>query len=279
MPPRKLNTANLDEVDDLVKQTADAVSLFADDDGDFLKVVALDLIDPNPNQPRRSFDPADLDDLARSIAAVGVIQPILVTRVGDRYQLIAGERRVRASRLAGKTSIKAVVTRSASPSVVALVENIQRADLNALELAAGVRSMLDHHATQREVARLLGKSDSFVSRALKLLDLPAAILEEYPEQSGQVSINAMFEIAEAPRALQGELWQRAKEGAPIKALRAVRRDTAPPPRSTTPAPILRTLPKVAKGLAALDAAALNEAEVDALQALRDQIDALLRHRR
>jgi len=277
MPPRKLNTSNLDDVDDLVQQTADTVSLFADDDGDILKVIALDLIDPNPRQPRKTFDEGELGDLAASIASVGVIQPILVTRAGQRFQLIAGERRVRASRLAGKTTIKAVVTRTANPSVAALVENIQRADLNALELADGIRSMLENAATQRDVARLIGKSDTFVSRTLKLLDLPGAIRDDYPNHAGRVGINAMFEIAEAPKAHQMALWERAKGGAPIKELRAARKDAAPATPTAT-AKITKAVAKFAEGLAALEPETLDDGQVTALKALRDQIDALLNRR-
>lgn len=284
MPPRKLNTSNLDEVDDLVQQTADAVGLFAEDDGDILKIVPLDRIDPNPHQPRGVFDPEDLADLAASIEAVGVIQPILVARAGDRYRLIAGERRVRASRMAGKTTIKAVVTKSANPAVVALVENIQRADLNALELAGGVRAMLENRATQREVARLIGKSDTYVSRALKLLDLPPAIRDEYAGHAKRVSVNAMFEIAEADPRQQAALWERAKGGAPIKALRALRKDGGTDGGDGTgapaPAPALsKAFATVAKELAKLDAGALDDAQVGALKALRDRIDALLKRRR
>lgn len=275
MPPRKLNTSNLDDVDDFVQQTADAVSLFADDNGDILKIIPLDQIDPNPHQPRTVFDPDELRDLADSIASVGVIQPILVSRVGDRFQLIAGERRVRASQLAGKGSIKAVVTRSANPAVVALIENIQRADLNALELASGVRAMLESHATQRDVARLIGKSDSYVSRALKLLDLPRIIRDDYPLHARRVSINAMFEIAEASSDLRMDLWERAKGGAPIKTLRAVRRENASPTRARSVGPAAGVIVKMTRDLATLDREALDEERLTALGALRAQIDALL----
>lgn len=136
------------------------------------------LVDPNPNQPRRSFDEAALKELAQSISAVGVLQPIIVCPAGERYVIIAGERRYRASRLAGLEEIPAIVRdwdRQARLEA-ALIENLQRDDLNPVEEAMGVRQLMDETGlTQEKAAERLGKSRSALANLLRLLNLPESV--------------------------------------------------------------------------------------------------------
>jgi ParB family chromosome partitioning protein len=143
--------------------------------------VDVDDIEPNPHQPRQIFDPEAVAELTKSVREHGVLQPLLVTRVHDgdtSYQLIAGERRWTAAKLAGLTTVP-VVIKEASPQQmleIALVENIQRADLNSLEEAEAYRHLvLDFHLSQEQVAAKVGKSPAAVSNSLRLLGLSDAV--------------------------------------------------------------------------------------------------------
>jgi ParB family chromosome partitioning protein len=141
--------------------------------------IEIDLISPNPDQPRRTFDEETLDELAASIRELGIIQPLSLRDAGDgTYQIIAGERRWRAARLAGLSSVPAYV-RTASDSEVtemALIENIQREDLNAIEVALGFRKLLDtYNLTQDRLSERLGKKRATIANHLRLLKLPAEI--------------------------------------------------------------------------------------------------------
>jgi ParB family transcriptional regulator, chromosome partitioning protein len=140
--------------------------------------IALARIRPNPYQPRRHMDLAGLEELAASIREHGVLQPVLVTEVLDGYQLIAGERRVRASRLAGLERIPALVRQLADRDQleVALVENVQRSDLDPIEEALAYRQLIDEFGlTQERVAERVGKARATVANTLRLLDLHADV--------------------------------------------------------------------------------------------------------
>jgi len=130
---------------------------------------------PNPHQPRQAMDEAKLHELAASIREHGVIQPIVVTRAGEAYQIVAGERRWRAARLAGLTHVPVFVKETTPQQMLemALVENIQRADLNPLEEAEAYAHLMNEFGlTQEEVARKVGKSRAAVANTLRLLKLP-----------------------------------------------------------------------------------------------------------
>ncbi len=145
---------------------------------DEVRMLPIRLIDPNPEQPRRNFDPAALEELAASIRAVGVIQPIIVAPAGERYTIIAGERRYRASRLAELEEIPAIVRQwdAQRRMEAALIENLQRDDLNPIEEAAGVRQLMDEGGmTQEKVAERLGKSRPAVANLLRLLTLQPSV--------------------------------------------------------------------------------------------------------
>jgi ParB family chromosome partitioning protein len=149
--------------------------------------VAIELIRPNPEQPRRAFSAEDLAELAASIRGRGVLQPILVRPVAGQeksYQIIAGERRWRAAQQAGLRAIPALVRDLADQEVmeVALIENIQRADLNALEEARGYETMAQRfNRSPDAIAKVVGKSRSHVSNTLRLMRLPGAVQSHIEE--------------------------------------------------------------------------------------------------
>ena len=139
----------------------------------------VDDIVPNPDQPRKRFSQPELEELAASIQALGVLQPLTVRRRNGGWELVAGERRLRAARLAGLAQVPclSVQTDSQSSSLLALVENLQRRDLDFWEEALALRRLLDtYHLSQEEVARRLGKSQSAVANKLRLLKLPSDVL-------------------------------------------------------------------------------------------------------
>ena len=141
--------------------------------------IAISQIEANPNQPRREFAPEALQELANSISQLGIVQPITLRKIADdRYQIIAGERRWRASQLAGLTSIPAYIKTIDDENVMemALVENIQREDLNSIEIALAYQKLMEKSGmTQEKVSERVGKSRSAVTNYLRLLKLPAQV--------------------------------------------------------------------------------------------------------
>ncbi len=141
--------------------------------------IPLDRITPNPDQPRSSFDEEALDELASSIRELGIIQPISLRKTGpDSYQIIAGERRFRAASRAGLTTVPAYI-RTASDSELtemALIENIQREDLNPVEIALTFRKLIDQYSlTQEQLSERIGKKRATIANFLRLLNLPAQV--------------------------------------------------------------------------------------------------------
>ena len=145
------------------------------------RLVPIEQISPNPEQPRKRFDPEDLNDLANSIKEKGVIQPLIVRRRADgTFEIVAGERRWRASQMAKLHELPVIVREFTDVEVleVAIIENIQRADLNSIEEAAGYRQLMDRFGhTQEKMAEALGKSRSHIANLLRLLNLPDSVLE------------------------------------------------------------------------------------------------------
>lgn len=144
-----------------------------------LRTIPLEMIEPNPRQPRDTFDQQSLAELAQSLQTVGLLQPIVVrARDGDRFQIVAGERRLRAAQLAGFREIKAIIRHTGDDQVLteALVENLHRVDLNALEQAAAYRQLLDDFSfTHEQLAARIGKSRSAITNTLRLLSLSAEL--------------------------------------------------------------------------------------------------------
>jgi len=146
---------------------------------DEIMKLPIRLVDPNLDQPRRAFDEAALSELAQSIASVGVIQPIIVCKNGERYTIIAGERRYRAARMAGLEEIPAIVRdwEKQARLEAALIENLQRADLNPIEEAMGVKQLMEETGfTQEKAAERLGKSRPALANLLRLLTLPENVI-------------------------------------------------------------------------------------------------------
>ncbi len=141
-----------------------------------IKYIQVDKIRPNPYQPRKFFEQSALEELASSIREHGLIQPITVRVIGDAYQLIAGERRLKASRLIGLEKIPSVITEVSNQdsAVLALIENLQRKDLNFIEESQAYYDIMkDHGYTQQQLAKSIGKNQSTVANKLRLLKLPS----------------------------------------------------------------------------------------------------------
>ncbi len=137
--------------------------------------ISLDLIDPNPFQPRREFDPDKLAELTESIKLHGVMQPVVLRKLGERFQLVAGERRCRAAKAADLSEIPAVVREYTDRELLelAIVENLQREDLNPIEEALAYDQMMSQLSlTQEEVSLRVGKSRPYIANTIRLLQLP-----------------------------------------------------------------------------------------------------------
>lgn len=153
---------------------------FGEESGEGVKTLRISMIDPKADQPRKNFEPEALAQLADSIAANGVLQPILVRQTGERYEIIAGERRFRGAKLAGLGEIPAIVVEADDLTAAryALIENLQREDLNPYEEAVAYdRLMKEFGLSQEEIAGQLGKSRSAVANSLRLLDLPDEVVK------------------------------------------------------------------------------------------------------
>lgn len=190
---------------------------------DNIRRVRLTDVEPNKNQPRKRFDEAEIQNLADSIREHGLIQPITVRSITDgRYQIVAGERRWRACKMAGVSEIPIIVKELSDEETakIALIENVQREDLNPIEEATAYKQLMEQYgATQEEVARLVGKSRSVIANAVRLLNLPEKVQDMLRTNSISVghakalaAINdEEFMIEVAKRAAEGLLTVRAIE--------------------------------------------------------------------
>lgn len=249
---------------------------------DFRQMFEVDLerVFPRADQPRRHFDEGELQSLAASIMARGVLQPILVRKRAegdDDYEIVAGERRWRASRLAGKDRIRAIIV-DGDAAEIALIENMQRVDLTALEEAAGIQALMDSHGyAQGQVAEILGRSRVRVNETLRILSLPADILACLTSDNA-VPRSTLLQIArEEDPVLQRKLWEQARSGAGEKAIRAAR----PRARHTQPtqagARFLDSATRLSRALppANIIQLSLSDQQRRELAALRDLLDSLL----
>ena len=167
---------NLDALIPLtINQNDNEVTVGAQDEID------INLIDPNPRQPRTVFDPEALQELVASIKEIGILQPPVVRKVGARYELIMGERRLRAAKLAGLTQIPVIIRQTPNNELLreALIENIHRSQLNALEEGAAYSQLLnDFNCTQDELAKKLGRSRTVITNTMRLLNLPTSVQQK-----------------------------------------------------------------------------------------------------
>ena len=205
-----------------------------------VSMISITELDRNPDQPRRDFDEEALQTLAESIKEAGVLQPLLVVEKEGRYRIVAGERRFRAARIAGLEAVPCII-RDFSPEEqmeAALIENIQREDLNAIEEAAAVRQLMDSCGyTQEKAAKRLGKSRPAVANLLRLLTLPKDVQDAV--SAGKLSAgharvlagleNEEIQIALAEKAIREGLSVRALEKLAVKPEQPVKEKPQPRP--------------------------------------------------
>jgi len=202
--------------------------------------IPLDKVTPNRRQPRTQFDPEGLSELAASIRQHGVLQPIVVSREGDAYELVAGHRRVLAARLAGRTTIPAVVRDDVEDRLeLALVENLQRTDLNAIEAARAYKLLMEtYDLTQEQVAERLGKSRSAVANTLRTLSAPQPLQDAVLEgRIGEGHLRALLPLplSDALSALATVLAR----GLSVREAEALARKMVHPTRRRSGRPRLR----------------------------------------
>ena len=202
--------------------------------------VPIELVGPNPRNPRRSFAEAELGDLAQSIREHGIVQPVVVRPAGGgRYEIIAGERRWRAAQRAGLTDIP-VIIRDVDDRValeLAIIENVQRADLNPVEEALGYQQLIDeHNYTQADLGQVIGKSRSHVANTLRLLKLPEPIRDMLVDGSLSAGHARTLVTAEDPSTLARRI---VDEGLSVRQAEALAQEPARGPgemRRSAPAP-------------------------------------------
>lgn len=215
-----------------------------------LQEMDIYLIDTNEGQPRKTFDKEKLEELAESVKLHGVVQPIVVRRMGERYSIIAGERRYRAARMAGLATVPVVVRDMDEMQAreVALIENIQRENLNPIEEAAAIKSLMDlHDLTQEEVSKRISKSRPAVSNTIRLLSLPEEVQDMVKQ--GQLQAGHARAILAIPDDLNRTIIARriAQSGASVREAERIvkaelnpKMETPPRPEKRTPDPDLRS---------------------------------------
>src|SRR5438046_6358312 len=202
--------------------------------------IPLELGRPTRHQPRTAFDPEGLSELAASISRHGVLQPIVVSAEGDGYELVAGHRRVLAARLAGKTTIPAVVREEVGDRLeLALIENLQRADLNAIEAARAYKLLMEtYDLTQEQLAERLGKSRAAVANMLRTLTAPQALQDAVIEgKIGEGHLRALLPLplSDALQALAAVI----SKGLSVRDAEALARKMVHPTRRGRARPRLR----------------------------------------
>lgn len=189
-------------------------------DGEPVEINIFD-IDPNYEQPRKSFDEAALYELAESVRNHGIIQPLVLNKMGSRYMIIAGERRFRAAKIAGLSTVPAVIRNYTAQQIreISLVENLQREDLNAIEAARAIQALMDEfNLTQEETAQRIGKNRSTVTNTLRLLTLPDDVIDLI-EDSKLSPGHARAMVVLQDKRLQIKLARKAvNEGLSVRAV-------------------------------------------------------------
>ena len=199
--------------------------------GEGVSEIDVSAIFANPNQPRKMFDQTALKELADSIKKHGVIMPIIVNKSGDRYMIIAGERRFRATKLAGISKIPAIVKNYNERQIkeISLIENLQREDLNPIEAATAMRSLMDDYGlTQEDLADRIGKSRPAIANTLRLLSLSPEVIKLV--SGGELSAGHARALIPLPQSEQLKVAQSAiKEGASVRDVEKKVKDFFTPP--------------------------------------------------
>ena len=219
----------------------DALLPEAGDQENLVSMIDITELDRNPDQPRREFDKAALQALAESMKEAGVLQPLLVVEQNGRYRIVAGERRFRAARIAGLTQVPCIV-RDLSPREqmeAALIENIQREDLNPMEEAAAIRQLMEACGyTQEQAAKRLGKSRPAVANLVRLLSLPQKVQNEV--KAGRLSAGHARVLAgiENESQVLSLAEQAIREGLSVRALeKLAAKPFVPPAEKPAPRPL------------------------------------------
>ncbi|GBQ51649.1 ParB/RepB/Spo0J family partition protein (plasmid) [Komagataeibacter sucrofermentans] len=266
----------------------DASNSFVRQDGKFRHTfeVPLTEVTPDPDQPRKHFDDESIAALAETMVAEGQLQPILVRRItgspsNKRWVIVAGERRWRAAQHAGWSNMLAI-EHDGDAEVAALIENLQRVDLNPLEEATGIQRLIEKRGwNQSQASEVLGKSRGEISSILKILTLPAEILEELTSERG-VARNTLVELARVPDPVrQQELIEQARTGQlTVKAIRLGRADLERTDSAPTRKPsgfTFTSVDRMAQRLSEVRAQQLplNSEDRERLRRLRAEIDQVL----
>jgi ParB family chromosome partitioning protein len=200
-------------LDDLEKEIGSIpdISVLTGTERVVVKQIPLNQIGANPNQPRKTFSDAELADLAASIREKGVLQPILLRAVTGQpylYEIVAGERRYRASKLAGKTEIPALIKTLSNENAmeIALIENVQRENLNPIEEAGAYKNLMHECGyTLSDIVRLIGKSESYIRNAMRLMELPESVKQMVKDGDLSASHARAIAVAENPEQLAREI--------------------------------------------------------------------------
>lgn len=250
---------------------------------DLPKVVELDIatLHPNPEQPRARLDPVSLDELRQSIERHGLLQPLLARKPegGDGYELVAGHRRFEALRALGRATVPAILV-SGDPGELALVENLQRQDLNPFEEASAVARLMERHGyTQGEVGAVLGRRQNTVSALLALNRLPDEIRKDCAADPSGLNRSLLIELAQIDdREQQLHVWKIAREGRlTVRDVRHERRkkvkEDQHSPKASAPGAVVRTASRLLKEIKDLPPAVRHD--VNVLERLRELHDALV----
>ncbi len=190
-------------------------------DNETVKMLKLTEIEPNPNQARKIFDEEALDELSESIKKYGVIQPIVVTKKPNFYQIIAGERRWRASKKAGIAEIPVIIREDDDRinTEISLIENLQREDLNPIDKATGLKALMDDYGmTQQQLSETLGKSRSSIANSVRILNLDGRVINLAREgKLTEAHCKALMSITDQEKQYEMAL-QVIESGDPVKAI-------------------------------------------------------------
>ena len=242
---------------------------------DLPRIVELDVakINPNPNQPRKFFDETSLRELAESIKSKGLLQPILVkVGQGDSYEIVAGERRWRAHKLAEIATIPAIITAGDSDEI-AIIENIQRENLQPLEEAKALKRLIDTHGySQEEAGRIVGKARTTINALLSILTLPEDILAEC-RNSDRITKSFLIGLASTAADKQHEAFALLKSGrAPVRTARAVKQG-----KQEEDTPFEKTLRafKICTRMLEANGTELTKQEIETILQAKGELDAVV----